>query len=177
MSPAWTLRPGRATDAHAIAATTLRAWRHAYRGILPSVVLDGLELASRRERWRERLASQGEGWRVIVAERAGVVGGFVGFGPGADHPQRPALPEHGEILALYLEPSLFGSGLADTLAAGAEAWLATHFEASFLWVLEDNARARAFYARRGWRPDGARAPYTRVGCEGVELLRYRLERG
>jgi RimJ/RimL family protein N-acetyltransferase len=30
------------------------------------------------------------------------------------------------------------------------------FGSAMLWVLEDNARARAFYEAAGWRPDGGR---------------------
>ncbi len=173
MDHSWTLRVGVPGDAHAVAALTIRAWRHAYRGVLPDTVLDGLVVATRAERWRARLDDQGEHWRVIVAERGGVVGGFAGFGAALAHELRPVAPGLGEILAFYLEPTLFGTGLADQLAAEVEGWLAARFAASFLWVLEGNARARAFYSRRGWIFDGGRAPYARPGCRGVHLVRHR----
>ena len=44
-------------------------------------------------------------------------------------------------------------------------------ERAVLWVLEENARARRFYDRGGWSPDGA----TRVepiGGEPVPQVRY-----
>ena len=40
-----------------------------------------------------------------------------------------------------------------------------------LWVLEDNARARRFYERAGFAPDGARHGLPDLG--GVTEIRYR----
>jgi RimJ/RimL family protein N-acetyltransferase len=39
-------------------------------------------------------------------------------------------------------------------------------------VLEANPRARRFYERAGWRPDGARKHYERWGVTAPEI-RYR----
>jgi GNAT superfamily N-acetyltransferase len=56
---------------------------------------------------------------------------------------------------LYVRPEAWGTGLAARLhdravAALREAGIAT----ARLWVLEHNLRARRFYERRGWQPDG-----------------------
>ncbi len=61
----------------------------------------------------------------------------------------------GEIVTFYLDPAAFGSGGADLLMSAALVALrAAHFTTAMLWVLGTNARARRFYERRGWRPDG-----------------------
>jgi ribosomal protein S18 acetylase RimI-like enzyme len=61
----------------------------------------------------------------------------------------------GEIMTFYLDPSVFGTGGADLLMrAVLVALRAAHFRAAVLWVLGTNARARRFYERHGWRPDG-----------------------
>src|SRR6266498_2246427 len=41
-----------------------------------------------------------------------------------------------------------------------------------LWVLEGNTRARRFYERAGWRPDGTSSRWERFN---VHTLRYRLD--
>lgn len=58
-------------------------------------------------------------------------------------------------------PDRFGTGLADRMHAEV---LSRCSDDLRLWVLEDNTRARRFYERHGWRPDGRRgesefAPY------------------
>jgi ribosomal protein S18 acetylase RimI-like enzyme len=46
-----------------------------------------------------------------------------------------------------------------------------------LWVLEANRRARAFYERHGFGPDGCRDTYTPTGSDAVVAqVRYTLQR-
>jgi GNAT superfamily N-acetyltransferase len=52
----------------------------------------------------------------------------------------------------YVVPERWGSGVADTLHEAALA--ALDCAEVQLWVLEDNARARRFYERHGWRANG-----------------------
>ena len=56
---------------------------------------------------------------------------------------------------LYVVPERWGTGLADVLHDRAlEVVRDLGSERCHLWVLEDNARARRFYERRGWRENG-----------------------
>jgi GNAT superfamily N-acetyltransferase len=51
-------------------------------------------------------------------------------------------------------PGEWGSGVAATLHdAAVEGLRALGCTEARLWVLEENARARRFYERRGWRPN------------------------
>ena len=43
---------------------------------------------------------------------------------------------------------------------------------AFLWVFPDNARARAFYAGNGFRPDGAERVEPFFGPVEVRMVRY-----
>jgi hypothetical protein len=156
-----------------VARLIVSSWKLAYRDVLPSAVLDGLDPADRVERWRARLTDQDEAGQVLVAAGSEGLLGVTWFGAARQHPIHPAPPDSGEIVAFYLELGCFGTGLSHRLAAEAEAWLAARFERSILWVLEGNARARRFYTRRGWLADGARAPYPRPGCRGVYVVRHR----
>jgi GNAT superfamily N-acetyltransferase len=56
-----------------------------------------------------------------------------------------------------LLPRLWGTGRADVLhAAVLDGLSAQGVHTSYLWVLVENHRARAFYARRGWQDTGVR---------------------
>jgi GNAT superfamily N-acetyltransferase len=57
--------------------------------------------------------------------------------------------------ALYVRPGAWRSGLAGRLHdAAVEALVAAGVDRARLWVLEENHRARRFYERRAWAPDG-----------------------
>lgn len=57
--------------------------------------------------------------------------------------------------SLYVVPEKWGTGLAGELHDRAlEVVRELGSERCHLWVLEDNARARRFYERRGWRENG-----------------------
>ncbi|GAB3218095.1 hypothetical protein GCM10027586_11080 [Kineococcus gypseus] len=62
---------------------------------------------------------------------------------------------------VYVAPSHRGreAGVADALLDAVEAWALAHGPRLRLEVHEDNHRAQAFYARRGFRPTGRWAPY------------------
>ena len=71
---------------------------------------------------------------------------------------------------LYVVPGQWGTGLAGELHDQAlEVVRELGSERCHLWVLEDNARARRFYERCGWRENGT----TRV----VEFPPYPLDVG
>jgi GNAT superfamily N-acetyltransferase len=63
----------------------------------------------------------------------------------------------GTLEHLFVVPERWGTGVADALH---DAALAVSREAGAglcrLEVLEENRRARRFYERHGWRPDGRR---------------------
>jgi tRNA dimethylallyltransferase len=94
-----------------------------------------------RERWRVALADPAA--HVVVAEHAARIVGVVSA-------------REGWLDALYVVPESWGNGLAERLHDEALRLLAADGATrARLWVLEDNARARRFYERRGWRRDGS----------------------
>ena len=77
----------------------------------------------------------------------------------------------GEVYALYVTPDWWSSGTGRTLMSCAVAALTDAcYERAVLWVLEANARARRFYERAGWVPDGASNVLGVLG--GVVEIRY-----
>jgi GNAT superfamily N-acetyltransferase len=52
-------------------------------------------------------------------------------------------------------PAAWGTGVGPRLlAAATERLVALGFTEAVLWVVKGNARARRFYEREGWAPDG-----------------------
>ncbi|MFF1384595.1 GNAT family N-acetyltransferase [Arthrobacter sp. NPDC058288] len=85
--------------------------------------------------------------RLIALDDSNEVVGLADAGPGLDADG----PEQLEVYAIYILRRTYGSGLGAALlhAAVGDA-------PAYLWVLEDNPRARAFYLKHGFRPDGER---------------------
>lgn len=147
MGAAWVIRPSTADDMAGVVDLRIRGWRAAYSQVMPSEFLDRMESRRDREVVR-RLERHGEpGVRQWVGVVGDVVVGWAISGAATD-PQPPA---ERELYALYTDVATHGSGLA---AALLDAVLGD--AAASLWVLEENPRARAFYAKSGFAPDGAR---------------------
>jgi GNAT superfamily N-acetyltransferase len=164
------------TDAAAIATIHIRSWQDAYRGIVPDEYLDALDIGERTHVWASVLNQTAEGFHgstSIVALVDGVVAGFATVGGlrGAD----PA-DNAGEIYSIYASPSVWGIGVGRALINAAVAQLEQRgHQGLFLWVLEANARARAFYERQGWNHDGE-AQTIEVGGRPLSELRYARRR-
>ncbi|HEY5026154.1 MAG TPA: GNAT family N-acetyltransferase [Acidimicrobiales bacterium] len=156
-------------DAVAIATVYVRSWKGAYPGLIPQPYLDALTANERVDPWRATLAASV--WphtgTIVLLGPAGDAGagegpitGFVSFSSTRDTDLEAPSDDAGrhtvgEILTFYLDPSAFGSGGADLLMSAAFVALrGAHFATAMLWVLSTNTRARRFYERRGWRPDG-----------------------
>ena len=102
-------------DAAAIAAIHVRAWQHAYRGLVPRAFLDGLDVdawAAKRRQWIREPLSPAQ--RVWVLQRSGDVLGFAITGPSRDAADGAAT---GEVYAIYLDPARVGTGLGRRLFA------------------------------------------------------------
>lgn len=75
-------------------------------------------------------------------------------------PETCARGRVGEIYGFYLHPDHWRSGLADELMdASIGALVEDGWASARLWVLAENARARRFYERQGWRGDGETQPF------------------
>ena len=163
-----TIRRARPADAHALAAVHVRSWQAAYRDLLPADFLAGLSVADRAERWRTRLRDEPAG--TVVAEVGGELVGFASVGPSRDADLSPA--EWLELNTIYLLPETWGTGLAGRLLAAALVAQRRYF----LWVFEGNARARAFYRKAGFLPDGASKQLIIAGTTLTEI-RFRRPAG
>lgn len=139
-------------DAEAILAVKDACWREAYAHLLPAEFLaDGLgDSPDRTERWRGLLAHDAAGHFALVRRRGSVVG-FAGAGPARPEDAPPHAEGLRELYTAYILAAMYGTGagraVVDRVLGDGPA---------ILWVFEDNPRARAFYSKLGFAPDGAR---------------------
>lgn len=106
------------------------------------------------ERWRDSLRPLlGRFAFVLVAERDGMLLGFLA---GRVRPQPPYFGGQatGFLSELFVAEAHRRQGIADALLAAATLWFAERGIVRVeLPVLVENADAREFYRRRGWREE------------------------
>lgn len=159
------LRVATPDDAKAGSALHRACWQEAYGPYAaPHLLADAVaDHADWERRWREQLTG-GPPRQLAVHE--GPDGeelmGFAAAGPRRD----PDLTAGDELYALYVRERWWGTGIGQALL---DAVLGAG--ACSLWVLEDNSRARRFYERNGFVPDGSRELYERLGTWEVRLVR------
>jgi GNAT superfamily N-acetyltransferase len=156
-----TLRLAVPADAAAGAALHAACWREAY-----GPFVDGALLRQRLDdtaRWTAAWTRQLlDGPPRVLAEVDDRLVGFAVVGPSRDE---DAVAPH-ELYALYTRAAWWGRGLGQAL------WDAVRPDGPCsLWVLEANARARGFYRRNGFVPDGAREHYTGLGAWEIRMVR------
>lgn len=144
-----TIRRGAPADAEAGAALHIACWREAYAGVVEPEALAARthDLAERIERWRAFLTDRPPLWLAVHDD--GELIGFSWAGQGRDDDIDHEL----ELFAIYVRAAHYGTGVGVQLLEAA-----IGDAPAYLWVFEANARARAFYARHGFEPDGARKP-------------------
>jgi ribosomal protein S18 acetylase RimI-like enzyme len=160
------LRRATPGDRDAIARLHADSWRASYRGIYTDEYLDHAAADERLAVWRERFASWDPQWICIVGELDGEVSGFAHTVPD-DDPQWGALLDN-----LHVAPTIKRRGHGRALMrATARALLDEHAGSMLhLWVLEENAGARAFYERVGGAVE-ERAAFEAPGGGSVMSLR------
>lgn len=132
-------------DAHAVAALHADSWRRHYRGAYADAFLDNGVAEYLVPLWTERLATPDPRSRTILAERDGVLVGLA-------HTILAEDPAWGAFLDnLHVAHGLKRHGIGTRLLAltGRAVLDWSPSEGLYLWVLEQNSAARAFYAARG----------------------------
>jgi len=156
-----TLRGAVVDDARSGARMHQACWRESYGPITEPALL-AAHLTD-EEAWVSRWRRQVEhGSRRLLAVAGDDLIGFADAGPGRDEDAEAAL----ELYALYVRSAWHGTGvggaLFDETIGGA---------AAYLWVLQYNARAQAFYRRRGFVPDGGRERYEPLNAWEIRMVR------
>ncbi|MCB5275538.1 hypothetical protein BJG92_03089 [Arthrobacter sp. SO5] len=134
-------------DAEAVVRMHTAAHEESYGHLLPSTFFASHRdsIAERIDQRRMFLASEDP--RLVAHDEAGEVVGLADAGPARD-PEMLGIPE---LYRIYTLSRTHGSGLGTQLLEAA-----IGDTPAYLWVLEGNPRARAFYRKSGFSPDGAR---------------------
>jgi ribosomal protein S18 acetylase RimI-like enzyme len=176
------IRAGSAADAAQVAAVQRETWFAAYEGIIAAEVIDRVTVPDDGARVRQSFRTRP--WqRMLVAtgSDASEVAGYASYGPETDVLNAPwphPLTADGaggrvaELYALYVRPACWSTGTGRTLMDRVLARTgAAGYQSITLWVLRDNERARRFYERAGFAPDGATNVLTGLG--DILEIRYR----
>lgn len=161
----YVVRDATPADADGIGAVHVRAWRQTYPGMIAQEVIDSLDERARAARWREWLDQPLSPLRILVGlDPGGTIVGMVCLGPNRDDDS----PAQQEVWAINVLDEAKGTGLADALLDEA-----VGPDAASMWVLQENRRAHAFYARHGFAPDGRSIYDERLQATQVRLVRGR----
>jgi GNAT superfamily N-acetyltransferase len=156
------VRAARVEDARGIGEVHVQGWREAYPHLVPAPSLARLSVEQRAMRWAELIpATTPDVWVATDADR--VVGwATASIGHAAEAPRDL------ELEGLYVLASHYGSGVGQALLDAA-----LGLAPAFLWVAAGNPRARAFYTRNGFVPDGVTSshPLAGIPVDVVRLVR------
>lgn len=118
-----------------------QSWKCAYKGIIPQEYLDNISSTN----WVGSISRPGR-YSLVVLENGKYIG-TSSFGKS----RITDLPEYGEIISIYLLPEYMGKGYGEKLLNAALDELNKRgYKKIYLWVLEENSRARAFYEKMGF---------------------------
>lgn len=148
--PVFAIRNANPTDSKAIGLIHTKSWQDIYRGHFPDEFLDSIDSELRAKTWHNAITDcMG---KTCIAELDGLVIGFLHLMKSRDD-DAPVGTD--ELTSIYLDPAQWRQGFGRrllnwsiTYAAGGKTKKIT------LWVLKENARARAFYESNGFHCDG-----------------------
>lgn len=162
------IREATPADFSDVAAMHYPVWRDSWAGVLPANVLDVL---TSPQRWAVLLYPRDlnrPGWSMWLAEAGGTPLGMTIFGPDPEDPERV------ELDALYIAAPRQRDGLGTRLLERVLSFAAGRDVV--LWCAKTNARARRFYEKNDFRPDGRTLDWEPVPGLTVPHLGYRLTR-
>ena len=130
-----------ADDKNAISRIYEKSWKCAYRGMIPQEYLDSIP----EGRWAEKVDNPE--WSTMVCIENGEYIGTSSF----CRSRFEQFPDSGELISIYFLPEYMGKGYGGKLLnIVMEELKKQGFSEVFLWVLEENHRARKFYEKYGF---------------------------
>ncbi len=119
-----------------------KSWRYAYKDIIPQAYLDAIP----EGHWVNNFDIPG--WSTMVCIENGKYIGTSSF----CRSRFNKFPDAGEIISIYFLPEYSGKGYGrQLLKAVLDELKMQGFTEVFLWVLEDNNKARWFYENCGFK--------------------------
>lgn len=130
-------------DRMAISTIYEESWKCAYKDIIPQDYLNSIPKGS----WSSNVNDQT--WKTLICVDDGRMVGTSSF----CESRFEQFHDWGEVISIYLLPDYMGKGYGKALMKSAVSELKMQgYEKIFLWVLEENVRARRFYEKIGFLP-------------------------
>ena len=146
------IREANKNDAYGIANVHVKAWEVGYAEIMTKEYLESLSIEQKTKMWSKSLSEKGLGINLVIEENKKIIGFFV-FGPARD--KDLSNDNFGELVALNILPSNWGKGLGSmAIKYILKISKGRKWSVVYLWVLENNMRARAFYEAHGFVKEG-----------------------
>lgn len=156
------IKQAAAQDLLPAARVKAQAWRESYDLDEDLFAHQDAQVERAAGLWAERSRRGEYFWVVTDLQQHGEIVGVAHARASAD----AGAPTPLELSMIYLLDRAKGSGIADRLLE-----MAIGDAPAFLWVLEDNPRAQAFYRRHGFVADGGRAPVGDTGLHEIRMVR------
>ena len=136
------IRGATVKDAHDYATVHVYSWQAAYQHIIPDDYLGQLDIDNISERFAKGFIKYKDKTHYYIAELDGKAIGNLALGNCRDVDK----PKFGEIIAIYLLSSYWGSGYGKKIMDfGIDRLRKLGYYDCCLWVLEENTRAIRFY--------------------------------
>ncbi len=164
-----TFREATAEAALLISRINASSWRTAYRGLIDSAYLSRLP----DDYWLPTLRSWLESGRMygLIAMEDGHATGAIIYGRGRDED----FGDCWEVVSLYLLPHACRRGVGSMLLKEASRIMREEgYTRCYLWAIQGNEQAAAFYRRHGFQPTEEQIGY-RIGGRDVTDIRYIRE--
>ena len=149
-------------DRNAVSRIYEESWKFAYHGIIPQDYLESIPSG----RWAAHLDQDGMHTLVMLDQDKMI-------GTSSYCASRTSdFAGYGEIVSIYLRPEYMGKGYGKKLMDAVIAELVKlGYPAVFLWVLEENSRARMFYEKAGFVLS-EKYLYNEIGGKNVKEVAY-----
>ena len=164
------IRTATLQDARDIAKIHVQAWRSGYEGIMSAEYLRSRSVETRTEKWSEALSTRSPGINLVI-ELEEEIAGFCVYGPARDHDL--SHENAGELVALNISPDYWSMGLGTELIrhvisdSDKRMW-----QSLYLWVLEENSRARRLYEYMGFENTGIAKTDVSIAGNKLRDIRY-----
>ncbi len=154
-------------DRFAVSRVYEESWKYAYQGILPQDFLDSIPAG----RWAAGV-DKADVHTLVMLEQGNIIG-TSSFSDSRFSHMFLDTEDYGEIISIYLLPAYIGKGYGKKLINAVLCQLSEMgFQNAFLWVLEENSRARRFYESCGFY-QGSDYLDDNIGGKTVREIQYR----
>lgn len=149
-------------DINAIGKIYEKSWKFAYNGIIPKDYFDSVS----GDKWLPHFENKSMNSLVLIENKQ-----FIGTSSYCKSRSKE-FNDFGEIVSIYLLPEHMGKGYGKLLfEATLNELIKLGYKNVFLWVLEENTRARRFYEKQKFKLSD-KSNYVNIGSKNLKEVAY-----